>query len=58
VSVITPFTYEPIGIAMPRDPALMNWMQNFLSILDGTGRLDDLEARWFEDASWLKEMKD
>ncbi len=58
LTVITPFTYEPIGIAMPRDPALMNWMENFLSILDGTGRLDDLEVRWFEDASWLKEIKE
>jgi polar amino acid transport system substrate-binding protein len=58
LSVITPFTYEPIGIAMPQDPALMNWMQNFLSILEGTGRLDDLETRWFENASWLNEMKD
>jgi len=28
VSLITPLTYEPIGIAMPpNDPLLMNWME-------------------------------
>ena len=57
LSVFTPLTYEPIGIAMPSyDPHLVNWMENFLDMLDETGGLDELTERWFEDASWLKRL--
>ena len=57
VSLITPLTYEPVGIAMPaNDPHLMNWLENFLNTLEGSGQLEELRALWFEDASWLKDL--
>jgi polar amino acid transport system substrate-binding protein len=57
VSVITPLTYEPIGVAVPaNDPLLVNWVDNILNMLKGSGELEDLEDHWFEDASWLKRL--
>jgi polar amino acid transport system substrate-binding protein len=57
VSVITPFTYEPLGIALPAgDPHLINWVNNFLNTLKKSGELDKLRDRWIEDGSWLKEL--
>ena len=38
------------------DPHLVNWVQNFMDMLEETGKLDDLTERWFEDASWLKRL--
>jgi polar amino acid transport system substrate-binding protein len=56
-SLITPFTYEPLGIALPaNDPLLVNWVENFLRTLQGSGTLKKLEARWFKDASWLNQL--
>ena len=35
----TPFTFEPLGIALPpNDPLLVNWTQNALADLDDSGR--------------------
>lgn len=57
LSLITPFTYEPIGIALPgNDPLLINWLENFLDSLEGSGRIEILEARWFENADWVKKL--
>ena len=57
LSVFNPLTYEPIGIAMPSyDPHLVNWVENFLFMLEETGELDELTERWFEDASWLTRL--
>jgi polar amino acid transport system substrate-binding protein len=57
VSVITPFTYEPLGIALPAgDPHLINWVTNFLNTLKKSGELDNLRARWIKDSSWLNEL--
>jgi polar amino acid transport system substrate-binding protein len=54
LAVITPLTYEPLGIAVPSyDPHLVNWIENFLDSLEETGGMDELTARWFGDASWL-----
>jgi polar amino acid transport system substrate-binding protein len=56
-SLFTLLTYEPLGIALPpNDPLLVNWMQNLLNGLDGSGILKELKAKWFEDASWVKEL--
>ena len=58
LSVVTPLTYEPYGIAIPAgDPHLINWLENFLDTLDQTGTLDELTDRWFEDVSWLNQVK-
>jgi polar amino acid transport system substrate-binding protein len=56
--LLTPLSYEPIGIAIPsNDPLLMNWVTNFLNTLEDSGVLEDLTEKWFEDGSWLKELK-
>jgi polar amino acid transport system substrate-binding protein len=53
-----PMTYEPIGIALPpNDPLLLNWMQNFLTNLVNSGELEVLRQRWFNDASWVSELR-
>jgi polar amino acid transport system substrate-binding protein len=57
VSVITPLTYEPLGVALhPDDPLLINWVENFLNALDGSGELDALKDRWFGKGDWLKKL--
>lgn len=57
LSVVTPLTYEPYGIAIPAgDPQLINWLENFLETLDQTGTLDELTDRWFGDVSWLERL--
>jgi ABC-type amino acid transport substrate-binding protein len=50
----TPFTTEPLGIALPADdPLLLNLVQNYLNTLKDTGQLTLLKARWLADGSWL-----
>jgi polar amino acid transport system substrate-binding protein len=57
LTMISPLTHEPIGIALPaNDPHLVNWLENLLSSLKGSGQMDDLKKRWFEDASWIKKL--
>lgn len=57
LSILTLFTYEPIGIAIPRnEPHLINWMGNFLDNLEESGTLDELKSSWFDDGSWLKKL--
>jgi polar amino acid transport system substrate-binding protein len=56
-SLVTPLTYEPIGTALPAgDALLVNWVQNFLITAETTGALERLKAKWFNDASWFKEL--
>jgi polar amino acid transport system substrate-binding protein len=56
-TLIDPFTYEPLGIALQAtDSLLINWVENFLTGFRGSGELDALKANWFEDASWLKHL--
>ena len=58
VSLITPFTYEPLGIAIPPgDAQLINWMTNFLHTLRESDTLVKLKAKWIEDPSWLSQLK-
>jgi polar amino acid transport system substrate-binding protein len=58
MSVFTLLTYEPLGIAIPaNDPLMVNWLENLLNTLDGNGKLEALRTHWFENASWLEEMK-
>jgi polar amino acid transport system substrate-binding protein len=54
----TPLTYEPLGIALsPSDPLLLNWAQNFVTYLVNSGELSLLNRKWFEDASWVSQLK-
>jgi len=56
-ALLTPLTYEPIGIALPAgDPLLINLVENFIEALEGSGELEKLRDRWFEDGSWLRKL--
>jgi polar amino acid transport system substrate-binding protein len=58
ISVVTPLTYEPIGIAIPaNDPLLMNWTTNMLNSMEASGNLDELRLKWFAKGSWLDKLK-
>jgi polar amino acid transport system substrate-binding protein len=53
----TPFTIEPLGIALPPDaPLLLNIISNYLGTLEDTGILARLKAKWLGDGSWLSEL--
>ena len=49
-------TFEPLGIAVSEDTLLINWLQNFMIALEGSGQLKALNQRWFKDGSWIKEL--
>lgn len=51
-----PLTYEPIGIAMQEDTLLINWVQNFLVRLQGTGQLKELHEKWLRGGAWISEL--
>ena len=56
-TLVTPFTMEPLGIALPADdPLFVNLMQNYLTTLEGTGLLTRFKAKWFADGEWLSEL--
>ena len=58
VSLITPFTYEPLGIAIPPgDAHLTNWITNFLNTMRESDELIKLKVKWIEDPSWLMNLK-
>jgi polar amino acid transport system substrate-binding protein len=58
LSVVTPLTYEPIGIAIPaNDPLLMNWATNTLNSIEASGQLDELRLKWFARGAWLDKLK-
>lgn len=49
-----PLTIEPIGIALaPGAFQLHNLIENYLNALQIGGVLENLEAKWFDDGSWL-----
>ena len=55
ISVVPPYTYEPIGIAIQKnDPLLTNWLENFLGALAGSGDLKGLQEKWFKGGDWIQ----
>ena len=59
LTVTNPFTFEPIGMALPGDDMLfVNLVGNYLKSLEGTGLLDQLREKWMSDPSWLLGMPD
>jgi len=59
LTVVTPLTYEPIGIAVPpNDPLLVNWLDNFLDTMKVSGNLESIADYWLEDASWMDNLKE
>lgn len=59
VTLETPFTFEPLGIALPpNDPLLVNWAQNTLADLDDSGAVYDMMYDWFEEDDWLQRLEE
>jgi polar amino acid transport system substrate-binding protein len=57
ISVVPPFTYEPIGIAIQKDnPLLTNWLENFLGTMAGSGDLKELQEKWFKGGDWINKL--
>jgi polar amino acid transport system substrate-binding protein len=57
VTLRNPLTVEPIGIAVaPGDPLLVNLLENYLTALEGTGALEQLEKKWFRSGGWLIQL--
>ena len=54
ISIHTALTYEPYGIALPaNDSHFLNWIENFLESLEGSGNLKHLEDKWFGNDEWI-----
>lgn len=54
---MTPFTVEPLGIALPAgDPLFVNLVENYLTTLENTGMLTQFKAKWFSYGSWVSEL--
>ena len=57
LALATPFTIEPLGIALPADdPLLVNLVTNYLNTLEATGLLARFKAKWFSEGSWVSEL--
>lgn len=57
-TLYTPFTIEPLGIALPPDaPLFVNLVQNHLNTLENTGMLTRVKAKWFSDGTWVAELR-
>ncbi len=52
----SPLTFEPLGIALPEDTLLINWMQNFLVMLEGSGELKKMHQKWMNGGAWVNEL--
>jgi len=52
----SPLTFEPLGIAMTEDTLLINWVQNFMGILKGSGQLKEMGEKWLTGGSWIDEL--
>ncbi|RJX34409.1 MAG: hypothetical protein C4525_07240 [Desulfarculus sp.] len=52
-----PFTYEPIGMALPPgDDLWANLLRNYLGALMQSGKLKQLQQRWFQRADWMQNV--
>lgn len=57
VTLASPLTIEPIGMALPGDDFLfVNLVENYLSALAATGALERLQKAWFESGAWLADL--
>jgi len=50
-------TFEPLGIGLPEDTLLINWVQNFMNTMQGTGILEKLQKKWLSGGAWIQELK-
>ena len=51
-----PLTFEPLGIAMAADPLLINWAQNFMVLLQGSGQLKAMHQKWLTGGQWVDQL--
>lgn len=57
LALVSPLTYEPLGIALPpNDSQIVNWVQNFVRLLRGSGQLKTLHQHWSKDTTWLEQL--
>ena len=49
-------TIEPLGIAIPEDALLINWLNNFVNMFEVSGQMKKLTQKWFQDGAWIKEL--
>ena len=49
-------TFEPLGIAVQPDTLLINWLSNFLTMINGSGQIKILNKKWFENSNWIKDL--
>ncbi len=52
----SPLTFEPLGIAMAEDTLLINLARNFLTILQGSGKITEIGEKWLNGGSWIEEL--
>ncbi len=52
----SPLTFEPLGIAMTEDTLLINWVQNFLITLEGSGELKKMHEKWMRGGAWINDL--
>lgn len=56
-TTLSTISFEPIGIALsPEAHLLTNVVQNYLTLLEGTGTLERLRALWFNSDAWVAEL--
>lgn len=57
-TIVSPFTYEPIGVVLPAiDPLFVNLTENYLNTLEGAGALDNLRDYWFSKGDWWDKVR-
>ncbi len=57
LAVSAPFTFEPLGAALPQSDLLwINWVDNFFMNLNATGKLKKLKGYWLADPSWMERL--
>jgi polar amino acid transport system substrate-binding protein len=49
-------TFEPLGIALKEDTLFINWLNNFMNMLEGSGQLQKMVDYWFKNSSWIKDL--
>ena len=52
----SPLSFEPMGIAMAEDTLLINWVENFMIFLQGTGQLKKMHTQWLNGGPWIDEL--
>lgn len=52
-TIVSPFTYEPIGVGLPpNDPLFVNLVENCFRTLKASGELENLREKWFRKGEW------